>query len=342
MTMTSPNSPRVYIIAEAGVNHNGEIALARELIDIAVETGADAVKFQTFNADTLVTSQAPKAAYQKETTDAGESQFDMIRRLELKRENHQELMDYCIQKDIEFLSTPFDIDSIRFLMELGIQRIKIPSGEITNLPYLRYAGAQGCPIILSTGMSDIDEIHAAIAVLNAAGCPNPDITLLHCNTQYPTPFSDVNLRAMQTIANTFPEVRVGYSDHTPGIEVPTAAVALGARVIEKHFTLDRSLEGPDHAASLEPDELFAMIESIRHIEAALGSGVKIPSPSETDNIRIVRKSIVAARPIKCGETYTEENLTSKRPGSGISPMRWDDLIGTPANRDYHLDELIEP
>jgi N,N'-diacetyllegionaminate synthase len=330
---------KVFIIAEAGVNHNGSIALARKLIDVASEAGADAVKFQTFKAEKVVSKNAPKAAYQKKTTDPAESQFEMIKKLELDVNAHKELMTYCKQKHIMFLSTPFDHASIELLNNLGLEIFKIPSGEITNLPYLRHIGSLKKRVIMSTGMADIGEIEDALDVLITAGTPKENITILHANTMYPTPMEDVNLRAMQTIACTF-GCDVGYSDHTLGIEVPIAAVAMGAKVIEKHFTLDKTMEGPDHKASLEPDELKAMVQAIRNIEKALGTGIKKPSPSERPNIEVARKSIVAARPIKKGELFTEENLTIKRPGNGISPMRWDEIIGTEAQKDYKVDELI--
>jgi len=330
---------KVFIIAEAGVNHNGSIKLAKQLIDVAVEAGADAVKFQTFKADKLVSKEAKKAAYQQETTDANESQYEMIKKLELDVTTHKELIAYCQDKGIMFLSTPFDHESIELLHDLGVEIFKIPSGEITNLPYLRHIGRLKKHVILSTGMADIGEIEDALDTLIIAGTPRENITILHANTMYPTPMEDVNLRAMQTIGCTF-GCDVGYSDHTLGIEVPIAAVAMGAKVIEKHFTLDKTMEGPDHKASLEPHELKAMVHAIRNIEKALGSPIKKPSPSETPNIPVARKSIVAAQPIKKGESFTEENLAIKRPGNGISPMRWDEVIGTVAQKDYDTDELI--
>ena len=329
------------IIAEAGVNHNGRIETAGQLIEIAAEAGADLVKFQTFSADRLVTGSASKADYQLETTSTSESQHEMIRKLELSREMHEELIAHCKKCGVGFFSTGFDPQSVDLLAELGLDRFKIPSGEITNLPYLRHIGQYGKPVILSTGMARLGEIEAALEVLEASGTPRERVTVLHCNTEYPTPMADVNLKAMLAIRDAL-GVQVGYSDHTLGIEVPIAAVAMGATVIEKHFTLDRSLPGPDHRASLEPDELKAMVRAIRNIELALsGDGLKRPSPSETKNIEIARKSLVALAPIKAGESFTEANLGVKRPGSGISPMRWDDFIGRPANRDYHADELIE-
>ena len=330
---------RVFIIAEAGVNHNGSVVLAKRLIDVAVDAGADAVKFQTFKAEKLVCKSARKAEYQQETTDATESQYDMIKRLELDIDTHRELIAYCEGRGILFLSTPFDHDSIELLHDLGLEIFKIPSGEITNLPYLRHIGSLRKRIILSTGMADIGEIEDALDVLVDSGTPKDKITILHANTMYPTPMEDVNLRAMRTIACAF-GCDVGYSDHTMGIEIPIGAVAMGAKVIEKHFTLDRSMEGPDHKASLEPDELRAMVRAIRNIEKALGSGIKKPSPSEKPNMDVARKSIVASRPIAKGECFTEENLTVKRPGSGLSPMRWDEIVGTTSQREYKADELI--
>lgn len=330
---------RVYIIAEAGVNHNGSIEFAKQLVDVAVCAGADAIKFQTFKAANLVSKKAEKADYQKQTTSAEESQFDMIRKLELNEVAHRVLIAYCQEKGIEFLSTPFDHDSIELLHSLGIKTFKIPSGEITNLPYLRHTGRLNKQIILSTGMASLGEIETALEVLVNAGTARNQISILHANTEYPTPMQDVNLRAMQTIGLAF-NLPYGYSDHTQGIEVPIAAVALGASVIEKHFTLDRNMEGPDHKASLEPEELAAMVQSIRNIEIALGSAVKQPSPSEAKNKPIARKSIVAKIAIKKGERLTADNLTVKRPGTGISPMRWDEMLGSVAQRDYQADDLI--
>jgi len=330
---------KTFIIAEAGVNHNGSLELAKQLIDAAVEAGADAVKFQTFKAENLVIKNAQKADYQKQTTDQAESQFAMIKKLELDVATHNELIAYCQQKNIMFLSTPFDHDSIELLHELGLEIFKIPSGEITNLPYLRQIGRLNKEVILSTGMANLGEIEAAINVLVQAGTERSKITLLHANTEYPTPMQDVNLKAMQTIGQAF-GLPYGYSDHTLGIEVPIAAVALGASVIEKHFTLDKTMEGPDHKASLEPDELKAMVSAIRNIELALGSSIKQPSPSEAKNKPIARKSLVAKTDIKQGEIFTEQNLAIKRPGTGISPMRWDEILGTTAQRDYQEDEVI--
>lgn len=329
---------KVFIIAEAGVNHNGDLNTAKKLIDEASKAGADAVKFQSFKADKLVTKDAEKASYQKSTTGKEENQYQMLNKLELNYENHKDLIEYCKQKNIMFLSSPFDLESINLLEDLGIDVFKIPSGEITNLPYLEKIGFLGKKTILSTGMSTLGEIEEALTVLKEKGAG--DITVLHCNTEYPTPMEDVNLNAMNTIKNAF-KVKVGYSDHTPGIEVAIAAVALGARVIEKHFTLDKSMEGPDHKASLEPDELKVMVKSIRNIEKALGDGIKIPSRSELKNKDIARKSIVAKSPIKKGQIFSEENLSTKRPAKGISPMKWYEVIGKVAKRDYKEDELIE-
>lgn len=329
------------IIAEAGVNHNGDMALAKELIAAAAEAGADLVKFQTFIASNIISRSAPKAEYQKGGTDPQESQQEMVRKLELTHENHLELMAECKKQGIGFFSTAFDKGSIDLLEELGgTEIVKVPSGELTNLPYLRYLTRHGKHVLLSTGMANLGEIEAAINVVEQAGTPRDKITVLHCTTEYPTPMEDVNLRAMINIGKAF-GVSVGYSDHTPGIEVPIAAVALGATVIEKHFTLDRTLPGPDHRASLEPNELKAMVHGIRNIEKALGDGIKRPSPSELKNKPIARKSLVAARPIKAGDRFSEDNLMAKRPGTGISPMQWDDVIGRTAPRDFREDELIE-
>ena len=333
----------VYIIAEAGVNHNGDMNIAKSLVDAVVEAGADAVKFQMFKADKLAASSAVMAEYQKKNTGASESQQNMLRKLELSEDDHIKLQKYCEEKGIDFLSSPFDTDSMRFLISIGMDIIKIPSGEITNFPYLREAARSNKRIILSTGMSTIDEVKAAVDVLkqysDVISAESGNLTLLHCNTQYPTPYEDVNLKAMLTLGKEF-GCAIGYSDHTLGIEVPIAAVAMGATVIEKHFTLDKNMPGPDHKASLEPDELKAMVSAIRHIEVALGNGIKQTTDSEQGNIKIARKSIVAAKDIKKGELFTEDNLTTKRPGDGISPMRWNDIIGTKADRDYKEDELI--
>jgi N,N'-diacetyllegionaminate synthase len=329
----------VFIIAEAGVNHNGLIDLAYQLIDAAAESGADAVKFQTFKTENLVSKNAQKAEYQKQTTNALESQFDMIKKLEMDVDAHKKLINYCYEKDIMFLSTPFDHDSIDMLNELQLQIFKIPSGEITNLPYLRHIGALNKKIILSTGMANMKEIEDALDILVDAGTRKDNITILHANTMYPTPMEDVNLNAMHTITNVF-DVRYGYSDHTLGIEVDIAAVALGATVIEKHFTLDKTMDGPDHKASLSPGELKAMVAAIRNIEKALGDGVKRASKSEKPNIVVARKSIVAAKLIKKGDMFTEDNIATKRPGTGISPMQWDSVVGTMATKDYQVDELV--
>ena len=331
---------KTLIIAEAGVNHNGDLVLARQLIDVAAEAGTDMVKFQTFSADRLVTTHARKADYQTQTTDAGESQHAMIRRLELTRDMHEALIAHCGSRKIRFFSTGFDPKSIDLLAALGQDCFKIPSGEITNLPYLRHVGRYGKPVILSTGMATLGEIEAALEVLEQAGTPRERITVLHCNTEYPTPMADVNLRAMLTIRDAF-GVAVGYSDHTPGIEVAIAAVALGATVIEKHFTLDRNLPGPDHKASLEPGELRAMVAAIRNVEQALGDGIKRASASEAKNKPVARKSLVAACAIRAGEVFSESNLAVKRPGTGVSPMRWDEAMGRKAPRDFAPDELIE-
>lgn len=330
---------RVFIIAEAGVNHNGSIELAKKLIDVASQAGADAVKFQTFKTENLVSKNTSKAEYQKETTDAMESQFDMIKKLELDVETHKKLIAYCQVKKIMFLSTPFDLDSIDMLDSLGLEIFKIPSGEITNLPYLRKIGTLNKKIVLSTGMATLDEVRDALTILINSGTQKVNITVLHANTMYPTPMEDVNLNAMLTIGNSF-NVNYGYSDHTLGIEVDIAAVAMGASVIEKHFTLDKTMNGPDHKASLEPDELIAMVKGIRNIELALGSSIKSPSKSEIPNMSIARKSIVAKANIEKGNILTEENITVKRPANGISPMKWDSIIGTIANKNYKKDELI--
>ncbi len=334
------NKNKTYIIAEAGVNHNGSLETAYRLIDAAKNSGADAVKFQSFKADSLVSKKAEKAEYQKLTTSSNESQYEMIKKLELSLEDHHKLIDYCLKKEIQFLSSPFDLDSIDLLNDLGLEIFKIPSGEIINLPYLRKIGKFNKKVILSTGMSDLGEIEDAINILIENGTDREKITVLQCNTEYPTPYEDVNLKVMLTIKNAF-NVKVGYSDHTKGIEVPIAAVALGAEVIEKHFTLDRHMEGPDHKASLEPNELKQMVESIRNIEKALGDGIKKPSKSELKNKPIARKSLVALKRIEKGELFTENNLGIKRPGNGISPMRWDEVIGKKASKDFELDDLIE-
>lgn len=327
----------VYIIAEAGVNHNGNPELAFKLVDAAKAAGADCVKFQTFHSDKLVSKYAQKATYQKNNTGEG-SQKDMLQKLELSYDVFLKLKVYCDRIGICFLSTPFDIESISFLNSLGVPFWKIPSGDVTNLPYLVAIAKTGKPVVMSTGMCDLKDIASAVDALKDNG--SGKISLLHCNTEYPTPYEDVNLNAMKTLRDTF-GLDAGYSDHTPGIEIPIAAAALGATVIEKHFTLDRMMEGPDHKASLEPDELSAMVSAIRHIEAAMGDGIKAPTASERKNILIARKSIVASGSIHKGERLTEENITTKRPGNGISPMRWFEVLGTNAIRDFECDELIE-
>ena len=328
------------ILAEAGVNHNGSMELAYKLIDAAADAGADLVKFQTFNARKLVTESADKAKYQKQATDADESQYEMLANLELSKDMHKDLISYCADRGIGFFSTGFDNDSLDMLIELGLDLIKIPSGEITNLFLLRHAGSFRKPIILSTGMSNLGEIEDAINVLTGEGVPREKICVLHCNTEYPTPMEDVNLQAMLGIKQAF-QVNIGYSDHTQGITIPIAAVALGATVIEKHLTLDRGLPGPDHLASLEPDEFTQMVKAIRDVECALGDGVKRPSMSELKNKQVSRKSLVASKEIAKGEIFSEENVCAKRPGAGISPMRWDDFNERISPRNFKKDELLE-
>jgi N,N'-diacetyllegionaminate synthase len=329
----------VLIIAEAGVNHNGDIGIAKELINVAADAGADFVKFQTFNADRLVTENASKAEYQIAATNKLESQYSMLKKLELTEVMHHELIAHSTSQNINFLSTGFDIESVNMLVGFGQKLFKIPSGEITNFPYLRHIGQLKGEVILSTGMSNMDEIDRAIKVLVDSGTPRGVITVLQCTSAYPAPMSDVNLLALRSIRETF-GVEVGYSDHTLGIEISLAAVALGATIIEKHFTLDRTLPGPDHKASLEPKELKSLILGIRNIEEALGDGAKRVMPSEIDNRNVARKSIVARLPISAGEKFTEENLISKRPGTGISPMEWNSFLGVRAHRDFSVDELI--
>lgn len=329
---------KVMIIAEAGVNHNGDIGTAKKMVDVAKKAGVDYIKFQTFVPDKLVSRYAPKAEYQKETTDATESQLEMLRKLSLSEVEFISLKEYCDEGGIGFISTPFDLESIDFLEKLDMDFWKIPSGEITNLPYLEKIAGTGRKVILSTGMSNVQEIKDAVKVLENNGAP--EIVLLHCNTQYPTPFEDVNLSAMANIARAT-DKEVGYSDHTKGIEVPIAAVAMGATVIEKHFTLDKNMEGPDHKASLEPDELTQMVIAIRNIEKAIGNGIKEPKASEIENKAIARKSIVAACKIAKGDIFSEINISAKRPGNGISPMKWHEVIGKAAPRDFSEDELIE-
>jgi N-acetylneuraminate synthase len=328
---------KVIIIAEAGVNHDGSLENAKKMIEIAQESGVDIIKFQTFKAENLVCKNAEKAEYQKNTTPEQESQFEMLKKLEINKKMHKELIEHCKKKDIQFLSTPFDLESIDLLNELGIEIFKIPSGEITNYPYLKKIGMLKKKVILSTGMSFLKEIEEALKILKENG--TQDITVLHCNTEYPTPMCDVNLNAMNTIKQKL-NVQVGYSDHTLGIEVPIAAVAMGATIIEKHFTLDKNMEGPDHKASLEPTELKEMVKAIRNIEKAMGNGIKVPSKSEINNLNIARKSIVANRFIKKGEKFTENNLTCKRPGNGLSPMKWEEVLGKAAGKDFKEDEMI--
>ena len=331
---------KVIIIAEAGVNHNGNLDLALQLVEQAALAGADLVKFQTFITAKNVTKKAPKAEYQKGSTDPSESQYEMVQKLELSRVDHETLAQACQHHGIGFFSTAFDAESFDLLVELGIDRVKIPSGEITNLPLLRYMTRLGKPVILSTGMANLGEIEAALDVIEQSGTLRSLVTILHCTTEYPAPMGDVNLRAMVNLKAAF-GVEVGYSDHTIGIEIPIAAVALGAVVIEKHFTLDRKLPGPDHQASLEPHELKAMVSGIRNVERALGDGIKRPSQSELKNKAIARRSLVASRAIHAGEIFSTDNITTKRPGTGISPMCWDMVIGRPASRDFAADELIE-
>lgn len=328
----------VQIIAEAGVNHNGSLDLAFKMADAAKAAGADIVKYQTFQPEELASRYASKASYQKETTGEGENQLAMLKKLTLPPEGYRQLKRRCDQIGIGFASTPFEQKSVALLNELDMPFWKIPSGEVTNLPYLLAIAKTQKPVVMSTGMCEMEEIQAAMDVLRNNGTTK--ITLLHCNTEYPTPYGDVNLRAMETMRERF-GVDVGYSDHTPGIEVPIAAAALGAVIIEKHFTLDRNMEGPDHKASLEPEELAVMVTAVRHIEEALGSGEKTVSPSEAKNLNIARKSIVAHRAIARGEPFSEENITTKRPGGGVSPMRWFEVLGAVAARDFAEDERIE-
>ena len=331
---------KTLIIAEAGVNHNGDLKLAEDLIRIAAKSGADIVKFQTFQANAISSKQAGRADYQKVNMGEDSSQVSMLKKLELTLEMHKHLIKVCKENQIEFLSTAFDFPSIDLLNELGIKIWKIPSGEITNYPYLKKIGSLEQTVILSTGMSTLGEIESALKVLEEYGTPRNQITVLHCTTEYPAPFAEVNLKAIESIQKAF-KVRVGYSDHTEGIEVSLAAVALGATIIEKHFTVDRNLPGPDHKASLEPHELKSLVSGIRNIELAMGDGIKRPSESEKKNMPIARKSIVAKRNISKGEILTEENCTTKRPGNGISPMRWDEVMSKQAIRDFGEDELLE-
>ena len=329
----------VFIIAEAGVNHNGSIKLAKKLVDIAIKSGADAVKFQTFNSKSLVTKKAPKANYQIKNTNIKENQLAMLKRLELSKNDHYELFDYCKKKEIEFLSTPFDEESIFFLNNLGMKRFKIPSGEINNYPYLKTIGSLNKKIILSSGMASLGEVETALQVLIKSGTKKSNISVLHATTEYPTLMDDVNLMAMRTIASAL-KIDVGYSDHTIGIEVSIAASALGAKIIEKHFTSDKNLPGPDHKASLELQELSQLVNAIRNIEKAIGDGIKEPRQVELENLSLTRKSVVAKTFIKKGEKFSEKNITTKRPGTGISPMRWDEIIGQVATKNYSEDELL--
>ena len=328
----------VLVIAEIGVNHDGNMERAFQLIDAAADAGADVVKFQTFRAKLLATPSAPKAEYQDAVT--GQNQLDLLRSLELSDRDHQELLRHCESRGVEFLSTGFDETSVDFLLSLDIKRIKIPSGEITNLSLLRHIGGKGLPVLLSTGMANLGEIEGAINALEASGTLRENITVLHCTTEYPAPLDEVNLKAMESISQAL-SVLVGYSDHSVGSEVAIAATALGAAVIEKHLTLDRTLPGPDHAASMEPDDFAQMVKSIRAVEAALGDGIKRPGKRESLNIPVVRKSLVTSRPIEKGEVFSGENLTAKRPGTGVSPMMWDEFMGRTAQRNYDADELIE-
>lgn len=331
---------KTLIIAEVGVNHNGDLEIAKSLVDIAADSGADIVKFQTFKADRLVTETASKAEYQISATGNKEFQHEMLKKLELSDEMHRELISHCKFRNIEFLSTGFDIESIDYLISLGQKLFKVPSGEITNLPYLRHIGKLGGEVILSTGMSEMHEILSAVKILEESGTQRRNITVLHCTSAYPVPIEEVNLLAMKSIKDSL-KVKVGYSDHTLGIEIPIAAVALGAIVIEKHFTLDRNMEGPDHKASLEPSELKLMIEGIRKIELGLGDGIKKITPSESGNREVARKSLVAKQSIKQGEEFTTENVTCMRPGIGISPMEWDRLIGSKSHRSFEKNELLD-
>ncbi|WP_027400288.1 N-acetylneuraminate synthase [Anaerovorax odorimutans] len=329
---------KTFIIAEAGVNHNGKLETAKLLAEVAKNAGADVVKFQTFIAEDCISNFASKAEYQKKNTQAEESQLDMVKKIQISFDEFIELKSHCDKIGIQFISTPFDFKSIEFLNHLNIPFWKIPSGEITNVPYLNRIANTGKPVIMSTGMCTLEEVEFAVKLLKENG--SGEISLLHCNTEYPTPFKDVNLAAMNTLKRTF-NCRTGYSDHTLGIEAPIAAVAMGAEVIEKHFTLDKNMIGPDHKSSLEPDELKKMISAIRNIEMAIGNGKKKPSESEIKNIQVARKSIVAKKAISKGEYFTEENITVKRPGSGISPTRWFDVLGLISTKDYQKDELIE-
>ncbi|ABM29605.1 N-acetylneuraminate synthase [Nitratidesulfovibrio vulgaris] len=335
------NQQHALIVAEAGVNHNGDINLAHKLIDVAAEAGADIVKFQTFHAESVISACAPKAAYQQKNTGTEESQLDMVRKLELPAEDFHALNKHCDERGIVFWSTAFDLASVEFLHNLGLKLWKIPSGEITNLPYLRKIGQYQAEIVLSTGMATLGDIETALNILEHAGTLRKNVTVLHCTTEYPAPLESVNLRAMQTIRNAFPGIHgVGYSDHTEGIEIALAAVAMGARLIEKHFTLDKQMEGPDHKASLDPRELRTLVTGVRHVLAALGNGIKHPTNIEMQNRIVARKSLVCSAPICKGDILGKHNMTVKRPGSGISALRWDEYCGRKAERNYDVDELI--
>jgi N,N'-diacetyllegionaminate synthase len=338
--MSASAPAHVFVIAEAGVNHNGSVEMALELVDAAAAQGADAVKFQSFRAAALAAPDAPRAAYQQETTGEAGGQLAMLRALELSPDGHRRIAAHCRQRGIEFLSSPFDAESVELLATLELKRLKVPSGELLDVPYLRRVAALGLPLIVSTGMATLSEVDAALGVLEAAGCPRARITVLHCSTEYPTPPADVNLRAMITLRDSL-GVAVGYSDHTEGITVAVAAAALGATVVEKHLTLDRALPGPDHRASLEPGEFGDLVRAVRLVEAALGDGVKAPTAGELENIPAARKSIVAARAIAAGATLGADDLAVKRPGTGMTPLRWDDVLGLTASRDYRADELID-
>jgi N,N'-diacetyllegionaminate synthase len=330
----------VLVIAEAGVNHNGDLETAKKLVEVAARAGADYVKFQTFSAETLATADAPQAEYQRRSNPIGTAnQLEMLRKLELSKEDHIELIKHCEKHGIRFLSTGFDVGSLDLLFSLGVRLFKIPSGELTNYPYLVHVASLKCPVILSTGMATIPEIRWALETLVSAGQSRQSISILHCTTSYPTPMAQANLLAIQTLRTEF-DLQVGYSDHTLGLEASIAAVALGAKIIEKHFTLSRDQHGPDHAASLEPLELESLVRSIRETSASLGDGMKVPQDCELENIAVARKSIVASRDIQKGDMFTKENLTTKRPGNGISPMRWKEIIGTRARRAFRSDEMI--
>ncbi|MFH2060665.1 MAG: N-acetylneuraminate synthase [Pseudomonadota bacterium] len=331
---------QVFIIAEAGVNHNGDIRIAEKMIDAAVAAGVDAVKFQTFTTAALACSTAPKAAYQKKQSSDTQTQFEMLKALELDRKAHEHLISYCLNSRIKFLSSPFDVDSIFLLHDIGLNLYKIPSGEITNLPYLEAIGSLGKQVIMSTGMADLNEIQAAVDVLVKKGISSDQIALLHCCSEYPTPPDHVNLRVIKAMEKRFPGFKIGYSDHTTGIQIAVAAVAAGAQIIEKHFTLDKNMEGPDHRASIEPDQLCKMVESIRLVEQALGNGIKTATKAERENRQVVRKSIVASIPIQSGEIFSIDNITVKRPGNGLSPMKWYNVLGRKATKAYAPDEPI--